>query len=302
MTGEPIIETLGLTRRFGDIVAVSELELIVPARCVYGFLGPNGAGKTTTIRMLLGLISPDAGDVHLFGRPFTHRDWPILCKVGALVEAPSLYQHLTGRENLEVTRRLIDAPRERIERVLETVKLSDAADQRVRGYSTGMRQRLGLALALLNDPQLLILDEPTNGLDPAGIQEMRTLLRRLPETYGVTIFLSSHLLSEVELVASHIGIINKGTLLFQGELAELRRRVSRLLCIGSDRLGETREALQAAGWDARLDEGHLQMPVSGPEDAAGINRLLIEQGFQVHELHLRQPTLEEIFFHLTRAA
>jgi ABC-2 type transport system ATP-binding protein len=214
------IETEALTRAFGARAAVEQLNLLVPNGGIYGFLGPNGAGKTTTIRMLLGLIRPDSGKVRLFGK---HFEFSMLNRVGSLVEAPSLYPHLTGRENLEVTRRLVGAARADIDRVLAIVRLARDADRLVREYSLGMRQRLGLALALLNSPELLILDEPTNGLDPAGIHEMRDLLRRMPAEHGVTVFLSSHLLSEVEQIAGSVGIIREGRMLFQGSLAELRR-------------------------------------------------------------------------------
>ena len=213
------IETDALTRRFGARVAVSDLALRVPEGGIYGFLGLNGAGKTTTIRMLLGLIRADGGSVRIFGEPFRRE---VLARIGALVEMPSLYAHLTGRENLEVTRRQIAAPREAIDRVLAIVGLVADANRLVREYSLGMRQRLGLALALLGSPDLLILDEPTNGLDPAGIHEMRDLIRRLPAEHGVTVFLSSHLLAEVEQVAGFIGIIHEGRMVFQGSLAELR--------------------------------------------------------------------------------
>jgi lantibiotic transport system ATP-binding protein len=172
-----VIETRGLTRRFGAQLAVNDLNLLVPEAGVYGFLGPNGAGKTTAIRMLLGLIRPNVGEVRLFGLPLAANLRSLMRRVGALVETPSLYPHLTGRENLEVTRRLLAAPRELIDCALESTKLTENAHRRVREYSLGMRQRLGLALALLNKPELLILDEPTNGLDPAGIQEMRELIR-----------------------------------------------------------------------------------------------------------------------------
>jgi ABC-2 type transport system ATP-binding protein len=213
------IETEALTRAFGTRTAVEQLNLLVPAGGIYGFLGPNGAGKTTTIRMLLGLIRPDSGTVRVFGNQFERS---VLNRVGSLVETPSLYPHLTGRENLEVTRRLIGAAHDNVGRVLAIVRLTRDADRLVREYSLGSKQRLGLALALLNSPELLILDEPTNGLDPAGIHEMRELLRRMPVEHGVTVFLSSHLLSEVEQIAGSVGIIGDGRMLFQGSLAELR--------------------------------------------------------------------------------
>src|SRR4029453_7951474 len=181
-----LIQTHGLSRRFGSQLAVDDLNLSVPAGGVYGFLGPNGAGKTTAIRMLLGLIRPTTRAVHVFGWKLIGNRHSLMRRVGALVESPSLYPHLTGRENLEVTRRLLASPRELINEALESTKLIQDANRRVREYSLGMRQRLGLAMALLNKPELLILDEPTNGLDPAGIHEMRDLIRRLPER-GVTV-------------------------------------------------------------------------------------------------------------------
>lgn len=198
MAGTPAITTQNLTRRFGSHLAVDQVDLDVPPRTVYGFLGPNGAGKSTTIRMLLGLLRPDRGRVHLLGRSLTDHRKALLHDVGALVEAPSVYDHLTGRENLDVTARLRGGVSESaIERALEIVELRAAADRRAGTYSLGMKQRLGLATALLDEPKLLILDEPTNGLDPAGMREIRTLLRRLPTRAGVTVFLSSHLLGEV---------------------------------------------------------------------------------------------------------
>ena len=221
-----------LTRRFGAITAVDNLSLRVPRGSVYGFLGPNGAGKSTTIRMLLGLIRPHGGHINVLDEPLERRG-PPLERIGTLVEAPSLYGHLTGRENLEALRRLAGSPAAaRIPEVLRLVGLHDAANRLVRTYSMGMRQRLGLALALLRDPELLILDEPMNGLDPAGIHEMRDLLRRLPETTGVTVFLSSHLLSEVEQVATHVGIIREGRLTFEGSLGDLYERTGESITLG----------------------------------------------------------------------
>src|SRR5262249_35043291 len=265
------IETCGLTRRFGAKLAVDELNLSAPEAGVYGFLGPNGAGKTTTIRMLLGLIRPHAGEVRLFGVPLTSDRLPLMRMVGSLVETPSLYPHLTGRENLEVTRRLLGAPHELIDNSLEIVKLAQDAHRRVREYSMGMRQRLGLALALLNKPRLLILDEPTNGLDPAGIHEMRDLIRRMPAEFGATVFLSSHLLSEVEQIASHIGIIHQGRLLFQGTLAELQAQRQEHLTVGVKDPEQAVRSLAAAGWSAkRRDDGLLTVSAATRDDAARI--------------------------------
>lgn len=294
------IETSGLTRRFGTRLAVDDLNLLAPEAGVYGFLGPNGAGKTTTIRMLLGLIRPDAGEVRLFGVPLAADRRSLARMVGALVETPSLYPHLTGRENLEVTRRLLGAPRKLIDDALEVVKLAQDAHRRVREYSMGMGQRLGLALAMLNKPRLLVLDEPTNGLDPAGIHEMRDLIRRLPAEFGATVFLSSHLLSEVEQIASHIGIIHQGRLLFQGTLAELQAQRQEHLIIGAKQPEQAIRCLTAAGWNAqRGDDGLLTVPASTRDAASRINSLLVNQGLDVFHIALAQASLEDIFLTLT---
>lgn len=294
------IETRGLTRRFGAQLAVDDLSLLVPEAGVYGFLGPNGAGKTTTIRMLLGLIRPNAGEVRLFGESLAANHQSLMRRVGALVETPSLYPHLTGRENLEVTRRLLGAPRELIDRALGVVKLAQDAHRRVREYSLGMRQRLGLALALLNNPQLLILDEPANGLDPAGIHEMRDLIRRLPAEFGTTVFLSSHLLSEVEQIANHIGIIHRGRLLFQGTLAELQAQRQEHLTIGVRQAEQALRCLTAAGWSAhKREDGLLTAAVTTLDAAAQINSLLVNQGLEVFHIALDQASLEDIFLSLT---
>lgn len=294
-----LIETRGLSRRFGAHVAVSDLNLLVPGAGVYGFLGPNGAGKTTAIRMLLGLIRPDAGEVRLFGQSLRSNHRALMSRVGALVEAPSLYPHLTGRENLEVTRRLLGASRHLIDVALETVRMTRDADRRVREYSLGMRQRLGLALALLNKPQLLILDEPTNGLDPAGIHEMRDLIRRLPGEFGVTVFLSSHLLAEVEQIADHIGIIHESKLLFQGTLAELQQKQHSELMVGVTEPDAALRCLAGAGWSVEQRDGMLRVRATGPEDAAKINRLLLDQRLEVFHLALSRQSLEDIFLTLT---
>ena len=296
---EYLIETRGLTRRFGRQVAVNDLNLLVPDAGVYGFLGPNGAGKTTAIRMLLGLIRPDAGEVRLFGQALNSNHRLTMSRVGALVEAPSLYPHLTGRENLEVTRRLTGAPRKWIDHALETIRLTRDADRRVREYSLGMRQRLGLALALLNQPELLILDEPTNGLDPAGIHEMRDLIRRLPEEFGATVFLSSHLLSEVEQIASHIGIIHESRLLFQGPLSELQQKQQTDLAVGVTKPDEAFACLVSAGWSVERRNGLLSVATKAREDVAQINRLLVDQRLDVFHLALSQRSLEDIFLTLT---
>ena len=296
-----VIQTTELTRRFGALTAVDRLALHVPRGSVYGFLGPNGAGKTTTIRMLLGLIRPNHGEVQLFGEPLRRNRGDLLGRLGALVEAPSVYPNLTGRENLEVTRRLTGGKRTHIGRVLTIVRLEDAAGRPVRGYSNGMRQRLGLALALLGEPELLILDEPTNGLDPSGIQEMRDLIVRLPKEFGVTVFLSSHLLAEVEHVASHIGIIHKGSLRFQGTLSDLHAQMEEQVVLGVDQPEKAKLLLEEAGWTAHKNGGGHRVTVAanGRSDAALISAQLVRAGVNLFHLSLEQPTLEDIFMTLT---
>ncbi|MEO8609400.1 MAG: ABC transporter ATP-binding protein [Chloroflexota bacterium] len=291
------IETQGLTRQYGAVVAVDKLSLQVPRGSMYGFLGPNGAGKTTTIRTLLGLIRPNAGQVMLFGQPFQRK---LLGKVGALVETPSLYPNLTGRENLEVTRRLLDAKSAQIERALKIVNLQDVGGKLVKNYSLGMKQRLGIALALLNEPELLMLDEPTNGLDPAGIHEIRELLRRLPTEFGITVFLSSHLLGEVEQIATHLGIINQGKLIYQGTMASLENMREDHVRLGAFEPEGALVLLQSAGYQVHMDdEKRLIVSAARREEAARINATLVKQSKDVYHLSLERRSLEDIFLQLT---
>jgi lantibiotic transport system ATP-binding protein len=300
MMGDAVIETGSLCRRFGDRDVVKGLDLEVPAGSVYGFLGPNGAGKTTTIRMLLGLLRPTSGSILLFGQAAGDR--ALLRRIGALVEAPSLYPHLTGAENLRHACLLKDVRRRDISRVLEIVGMQGAAAQLVRNYSLGMKQRLGLAQALLGTPDLVILDEPTNGLDPAGIHEMRHLLRNMPAAYGVTVFLSSHLLSEMEQIATRIGIVAGGQLQFQGPPEELRARRHGMLRIAVDRPGPAAETLTRQGYSVFAESaGSLALPDCDPETAARINRLLVEAGFAVSSIACEQASLEKMFLELTHA-
>ena len=290
------IASQGLTRHFGAVKAVEELDLQVPQGGVSAFLGPNGSGKTTTIRLLLGLLKPTAGICEVLGRPAG--DLQALARIGAMVENPSLYPHLTGRENLEITRIIRSCPRPSIGEVLELVGLREAADRPSSGYSLGMKQRLGLALALLHKPDLLILDEPTNGLDPSGIREMRELIRDLPKRLGVTVFLSSHLLAEVEQVADHVVILSKGRMRFQGSPSELRAKsASRLevLC------GEPERAI------ARLAELGLTGEQDGERILCEADRswtprvaeALVGAGIPLYGLSLREAALEELFLTLT---
>lgn len=217
-----IIETRHLTKGSGAAMRVCDLGLAVPEGCVYGFLGPNGAGKTTTLKLLLGLIKPTNGTISFFGQEMTEQNrLPILSHTGSLIENPSYYGHLTGLENLQIIAKLKKVPAPEIEKALNTVHLYEQKDKKVRQYSLGMKQRLGIAMALLGSPRVLILDEPTNGLDPAGIQEMREFIKDLPVTHQMTVIVSSHLLNEVEQMADMVGIIHRGKLVFQGTMAAL---------------------------------------------------------------------------------
>lgn len=219
-----IVQTDGLTKCYRGEAVVKGLNLDIPAQSVYGFLGPNGAGKSTTMKMLLGLTRPTSGSIRILGREMDERNRiAILKETGSLIESPSYYGHLTGRENLELIAAMKQVEAEQVDEVLDIVRLTDAQKKRAGRYSLGMKQRLGIAGALLGFPKLLLLDEPTNGLDPAGIQEIRRLIVSLPERYGMTVLVSSHLLSEIDQMATHVGIINLGELVYQGKLSELER-------------------------------------------------------------------------------
>ncbi|KFN50778.1 ATP-binding cassette domain-containing protein [Arenimonas composti] len=291
------IATHALSLRFAGGFGVHDLALCVPEGAIYGFLGPNGAGKTTTVRLLLDLLRPDAGTVELFGERLTRAHRAPLRHVGALVESPSLYPHLTGRENLEVTRRLLDVPRARVAAVLARTGLADAADRRVRDYSLGMRQRLAIALALLGEPRLLVLDEPSNGLDPAGIVDLRALLRGLAGE-GVTVFVSSHLLAEVEQTATHVGVLHGGRLRFEGDIAALRARSRPRLRIVVDDPVRAAALLAGFGETVERDGDALVVPL-GDRPAEAINTRLVGAGLAVSHLALEARSLESLFFDLT---
>jgi len=298
------IETAGLTRHFGAVRAVDNLSLHVPRGSVYAFLGPNGAGKTTTIRMLLGLTRPDHGDIRIFGTPLTRTTRrACLRRIGALAETPSVYPHLTGFENLQVTQRLLAQDPSSIERVLRIVGLEDDAHRLVHTYSLGMRQRLGIALALLASPELLILDEPTNGLDPAGIHEMRDLIRSFPVVHGITVFLSSHLLAEVEQVASHVGIIGNARLLFEGTLDDLQQRERDRVVIEVDRPQVAVSILRQAGWNVeRVEASCVTATLPSRADLARAATALVNSGLSLYQLRTERSSLEGLFLDLTGKA
>jgi ABC-2 type transport system ATP-binding protein len=293
---EPIV-TQGLTKRYGDLVAVQDLDLRVRAGEVYGFLGPNGAGKTTTLRMLLGLVRPTAGRIMLNGRPAGSLGGRPLEGVGALIEGPAFYPYLSGRDNLRVLARHAAVPDRRVDVVLDLVDLTARSGDRYATYSMGMKQRLGVAAALLKDPRLLILDEPTNGLDPAGMADMRAMIRRLG-TSGCTVLVSSHLLGEVEQICDRVGVIFRGRLVSEGTVADLRGTADlRVVAVPLDRAaGRARSMVGPAA--VTLVDGGLHLAV-GPERAGEINASLVSAGVTVTELRMVERDLEQAFFQLT---
>ena len=301
MAYSSIISTSHLSKKYGSVLRVSDLDLRVPEGCIYGFLGPNGAGKSTTLKMILGLVRPTAGDIAVFGEPMMRRNrLAILKQVGSLIESPSYYGHLSGEENLRIVQTMRGVPEKNIREVLEIVRLTDAKDKRAAHYSLGMKQRLGLAAALLGYPRLLILDEPTNGLDPAGIQEMRELIKELPQRFGMTVVVSSHLLAEIDQMADHIGIIREGELVFQDSLTALHSRSKHHLAL---RTTDNLHA-QAILRERRLhvsegEDGYLVLPLLNDDTTAALAELLVTQSIGVLRLEERQKSLEDIFLELT---
>lgn len=297
-----IIETQALCKAYGPHLAVDHLDLVVPAGSVYGFIGPNGAGKSTTMKMLLGLIHPTGGTVRLLGQQMNDRNrLAILRRTGSLIESPAGYAHLTAQENLQIVADLKQVPRKDIDRVLEIVHLREYRRRKVGQYSLGMRQRLGIAQALLGRPELLVLDEPTNGLDPAGIQEMRSLIAEMPHTCGATVLISSHLLTELEMIVDQVGIINNGQLLFQGPLGSLRRHSRGDILLDVLDPDQARRVLGTARISAGEsgDPHCLRLPALPDETLAGLVRTLADQGAGVVGVRRRTKTLEEIFLSLT---
>lgn len=295
-----VIETKALCKQYGPHTAVDHVELHVPQGCVYGFIGPNGAGKSTTMKMLLGLIHPTAGRVRLLGQELTEKSrLPLLRQTGSLIESPAGYLHLTAQENLEIVADLKGVPHKDIGRVLDIVHLTQDRNRRVGQYSLGMKQRLGIAMALLGSPKLLILDEPTNGLDPAGIQEMRALIRNMPAATGATVLISSHLLGEMEQMVEQVGIIDHGHILFEGPLTELQRHSRGNVTLRL--LDPTKAApiLRANGLTAHSDSCVVTLPPLQDALLADLVQKLAACGAGVVELTPHTKTLEEIFLSLT---
>ena len=298
-----IVETRGLCKQYGQAMRVKQLNLSVPEGAVYGFLGPNGAGKSTTLKMVLGLAKPTAGEITVFGKPVNPRNRiAILKQVGSLIESPSYYGHLTGEENLRIVQTLRGAPERDIKEVLSIVRLDGQKGKQVAHYSLGMKQRLGLAAALLGFPKLLILDEPTNGLDPAGIQEMRELICSLPGQFGMTVLVSSHLLSEIDQMADHVGIIREGELVFQDTLAALHARSRHHLALRTTDNGQAARLLGESKLPCTLEDGYLILPLLTDADAAKLSRFLAAHRVDLLRMEERQKSLEDIFLELTGKA
>jgi lantibiotic transport system ATP-binding protein len=292
------IETINLTYRFSQEQKVlSNINLIVPAGSIYGFLGPNGAGKTTTLRLILGLLRKQEGEINVFGKPFGKDRINILKKTGSLIESPSLYGHLTATENLQILQKIYQCPKSRIAEVLEITGLAHSGHKKTGQFSLGMKQRLSIAIAMLHSPSLLILDEPTNGLDPNGIIEMRELLKKLNEQDKVTILVSSHLLSEIEKLVTHLGIIHKGEMVFQGTLDELHQKQNLTAIVHidtSDNL-KSAEILKSFGLQPKLANNLLSIQHSDKHLLAALNKKLVYEGIDVYQFSTIRNDLESIF-------
>ena len=297
---DPIIRTTHLSYHYSkDVKTLDDINLHIERGSIYGFLGPNGSGKTTTLSLLLGLLNNQQGGIEIFGKPLQANRVDILRKTGSLIESPSLYGHLTARENLEVYRPIYGVSKERINEVLEIAGLSETGKKQVKKFSLGMKQRLSIALALLPNPELLVLDEPANGLDPGGIIALRQLIKRLNREFGMTILISSHLLSEVEKMVSHIGIIFKGRMLFQGTLTQLhalQQKNSRIMLHTSDNKAAF-DLLQ--DHSPERDGERLSIAFQDLNQVAHINRLLNNHDLDVYLLHPKENDIEQLFIHLT---
>jgi ABC-type multidrug transport system ATPase subunit len=297
ITNKLIIETRDLDFSFRQGVPIlQDINLQVPTGSIYGFLGPNGAGKTTTLRLLLGLIKQEKSSIQIFGQDFWPNRIAVLNRIGSLIEQPSLYAHLTGRENLEVFRLSYGCDKKRISEVLDIAGLSNAEEKKAKEYSLGMKQRLAIAITLLHQPDLLILDEPTNGLDPNGIVEIRDLLRKLNQDHGITILISSHLLPEVEKIATHLGIINQGKLIFQGTIPELQqfKTAALTLSVEVDNLPKA-TALIKDSFVIKQVDGQLLISIQNKEQVAEIAQIWVKNQINIYQLALLKSDLEDLF-------
>ena len=294
-----VITTDSLTKTYGKKDVVKDLDLRVPGGSIYGFLGPNGAGKSTTMKMILGLIKPSKGEITVLGKEVNEKNrLSVLRNTGSLIEAPSYYGHLSGVENFEILCTLKNVPLSEIQRVLKIVRMEKQKDKKVSQYSLGMKQRLGLAAALLGNPKILLLDEPTNGLDPAGIQEMRELVCSLPKQYGMTVLVSSHLLSEIDQMATHVGIINQGELIFQDSLSALHKHSRSRLILKTDNDTAALSVLLSFGLSASLEGKTLCLKTTDNATVIKTVNVLVQSGIGILRLNEQQMSLEDIFLQL----
>lgn len=296
---ETVIQTTSLTKQYQGNKVVSELDLSVPAESIYGFLGPNGAGKSTTMKMILGLVKPSEGNIAVLGKTVNQKNrLAILKNTGSLIESPAYYGHLSGRENLNLVASLKQVDTRQIDNVLRIVHMENAQHKKVSRYSLGMKQRLGLAAALLGYPKILLLDEPTNGLDPAGIQEMRELICSLPKDYGMTVFVSSHLLAEIDQMATHVGIINHGCLIFQDKLSVLHEHSRSRIFLRTTEDERALSVLKASKLPAVLEHGKLYLNTGKEENILRAGYLLFSNNLGILHLAEEQKNLEDIFLSL----
>jgi len=295
-----IIRTTGLNYRYSKAEqTLFDIDLEVEKGSIYGFLGPNGSGKTTTLSLLLGLLNNQQGKIEIFGKDLVHDRVDVLRRIGSLIETPSLYGHLTAKENLEVYRRIYGATTQRIREVLDIVGLADTGKKTTKKFSLGMKQRLAIALALLPNPELLVLDEPANGLDPAGIIELRQLIKQLNKEFGMTILVSSHILSEVEKTVTHLGIIYKGKLLFQGAMSALQAFQQKDARLHIKTSNNTAACELLGKYQPELSDETISLSFGDIKEVATINRTLIQNNLDVYLLNPKENDLEQLFINLT---
>ena len=295
-----MIETTNLSKRYDSVLRVNDLNITVPEQSIYGFLGPNGAGKTTTLKMLLGLVKPSNGTIHMLNTELTKQTRiSLLRNIGSLIESPSFYGHLTGEENLRIIQTLKSAPEKEIARVLQIVRLDQQRKKKVSQYSLGMKQRLGIACALLNSPKLLLLDEPTNGLDPAGIQEMRELILTLPKEFGMTVLVSSHLLSEIDQIADYVGIIEKGELVFEDSLSELHAHSKQSIALRLSNTALGISVLNSLNLSFEQEGEYLLIPNLPDQHVSDLCRICVEKQIGIIRVEKREKSLEDIFLEFT---
>ncbi|WP_397387103.1 ABC transporter ATP-binding protein [Paenibacillus sp. ClWae2A] len=299
INSSPIVETHNLSKSYGGTNRVHQVNLAVETGQIFGFLGPNGAGKTTTLKMLLGLIKPTEGTVKVFGKDLNKHRPSILNQTGSLIESPSYYGHLTGLENMKVMQRLRNVPNKNIDEALKIVRLENQKHKQADQYSLGMKQRLGIAMALLAFPSLLILDEPTNGLDPAGIGEIRELIKSLPGQYGITVLLSSHLLSEIEQIATSVGIISDGKLLFQGSMQSLQANNKATIRFQTTDTARAEKILLTQGYMPTVQGKQLVFDYLRDEEVSQMNKVLVQHDIPVIRIEEYKKSLEGIFLDLT---